>query len=122
MGWHEEHAAKICASKSLQLWMQSTNQGLEHPRTMFFFGNAILYSQLFEFGLSDKPLSAYPELQAEVAKLALSWIIDISIESKHTIAKARIATAGHNISQPYFSTALRQHEIEDFVDHGLAEL
>ena len=51
VGWHKENAAKICASKSLQLWLQSTNQGLEHPRTMFFFGNAILYSQLSEFGI-----------------------------------------------------------------------
>ena len=99
--------------------MESVKHELEHPRTKMFFGNVILHAQLIEFPSSENTLSAYPELEAEAAKLALSWIIDISIESKHALAKAIIASAGHNISEAYFAVALRQRKFGDFVDDGI---
>ena len=122
VGFSDEPAAKLCAATSVRQWNGSVNQDLEHDRTKAVFRDDVLYGDLVEFSISDKPLSDYPQLELEVAKLALSWVVEISIESKHALAKARIVSAGHNISEGYFSLALRQHEIEEFVDEKMSNL
>ena len=122
LGHHDPLEARNCGSKSVRLWGDSVNQDLEHPRTKVFLGNDTLRTELIELSLSEKPLEGYPVLELEITKLALSAVVEISIESKHALAKARIASAGHNISHAYFSLALQQTEIEKFVDKGVPQM
>ena len=68
LGSHNGVAATVCASMLVRLWMESVKQELEHPRATWFFGNVILHAQLIDYHLSEKRLSAHPEVDAEAVK------------------------------------------------------
>lgn len=111
--------ARRCGDKALRLWTESPAPELEHSRTKEFFMAGKLNDELMRFLNEGVALDQMPTLLAAVAELFLQSVLEISIESKHALAKARLLSF-KNVSKAAFSLSLRQREINAEMDAGLA--
>ena len=84
---------------------------LEQSRTTLIINDKKLYDELTEFAHGEKPLSDFPAFEAEVCRLALVPVVEISVESKHALAAAKLRSTGHNVSHAGVSLALKGDEI-----------